>query len=162
MNPLGWKSAIYTLAKAGETGAPSMLQTADQLATAAAQRAVAGGALSTVDDFVLQLGTARNAFDDAIRSGVAGADDAAMATRFTDLASTLDGARQTAMSGAPAGHAHAAATAARDVSDALRAAGTTADGIPEQAHMGIWNVRSHLDQAWHELGMAKAMGQLGS
>lgn len=161
MNPLGWKSAIYALAKAGETSAPPMLQAADQLAGGIAQRAAAGGTLSNVDDFVLKLADARAAFSGAISSGVSGADDAAMATRFSGIASLLDDAHRTGLRGSPMGHADAAGSAARQVSDALARVGTTADGIPEQAHTGIWSLRNHLDQAWNELGIEKVMGRLG-
>ncbi|MCW2927514.1 MAG: hypothetical protein JWM86_1482 [Thermoleophilia bacterium] len=161
MNPLGFKSAIYQLAKAGDVAAPPMLDVADSMLATVGTKLASGQATTKIDDLVAGLADARTTFASVIDHGASGTRSAAeMAEHFSGLAAKLDGVG-TGMSGTAIGHVSSARSAAAQVSTALQREGITATGaLPEGSHMGIWQLRDDLDQAWNALGFGKVMGTL--
>lgn len=162
MNVLGFKSAIYTLANAGDAAAPAMLETGENLARSVGAKATSGAALDHVEQFVGGVAAVRGQYAGIIDDAARGTETTeSLATRFGTLARQLDGVYALGVSGAPQGHVLAARSAADDVSNALQQAGIRADGaVPEATHMRIWDLRFNLDQAMHEIGMGKVLGTL--
>lgn len=155
MNPLGWKSAIYDLARAGDQ---PMADVAESMLQGVRAR---GSAPLEGDRLVQGLGAMREGYTDFLATARAATlDEAGLADQLGGLADHLRAVESLReVPGSITGHARSARRAAEEVVGNLRA-GIGPGHADQSTHVAMWNLRNGLDQAWNELGMQKVMGGL--
>lgn len=148
LTSLGWASRIF------ELGTGHM----DDVARTVANRTAVGVTAKSAK-VGSAIDGARSTWEGVLgglRAGGSGTDAAA---GMQQIVKHLNSVRATSP-GRVAGHVQGAANDATAIRDALRGAGAATPRVDAALEGTVWNFRHHLDEAWHELGMAKVMGEL--
>lgn len=168
MNPLGWNSRIFDLARAGGHGASMHAVADDLLSDVQSLRAAAmqgDGIAPSVDQLlagdhlVANFGSTRGQYDEFLRLARSGeADASTLAAELDVVAGNLRVTGELRdVPGQVVGHVRNAKVAADEVvANLRRGAGPEA----EETHTAMWRLRHELDEGWQQLGMARVMGDL--